>query len=82
MTFYYTNQQSTRLMFYHDHALGITRLNVYAGVAAGYLIIDPYEEDLINGTNLTGINPTSAKAIPDQADLGTLQLRDSFDHSG
>ena len=64
MTFYYTNQQSNRLMFYHDHALGITRLNVYAGEAAGYLIVDPYEEDLINGTNLTGINPTSVKAIP------------------
>ena len=29
MTFYYTNQQSARLQFYHDHAYGITRLNVY-----------------------------------------------------
>ena len=72
MTFYYTNQQSNRLMFYHDHAPGITRLNVYAGEAAGYLLVDPYQEDLINGTNNTGINPTSAKAIPDQADLGPL----------
>ncbi len=27
-TFYYTNQQSARLMFYHDHAYGLTRLNV------------------------------------------------------
>ena len=36
-TFYYTNQQSARLLFYHDHAWGITRLNVYAGEAAGYL---------------------------------------------
>lgn len=41
MTFYYPNQQSSRLMFYHDHAYGITRLNVYAGEAAGYLLIDP-----------------------------------------
>ena len=47
MTFYYTNQQSARLMFYHDHAVGITRLNVYAGVAAGYLIHDPVEDNLI-----------------------------------
>jgi FtsP/CotA-like multicopper oxidase with cupredoxin domain len=54
-TYYYTNQQSNRLMFYHDHAYGLTRLNVYAGEAAGYLIVDPYEEDLINGTNNTGI---------------------------
>ena len=28
LTFYYTNAQSARLQFYHDHALGITRLNV------------------------------------------------------
>jgi FtsP/CotA-like multicopper oxidase with cupredoxin domain len=71
-THYYTNQQSGRLMFYHDHAIGITRLNVYAGLAAGYLIVDAYEDDLIDGTNNTGINPTNAKAIPDQADLGPL----------
>ena len=43
MTFYYPNQQSGRLMFYHDHAYGITRLNVYAGEAAGYLLVDPVE---------------------------------------
>ncbi len=47
MTFYYTNQQSARLMFYHDHAWGITRLNVYAGEAAGYLIRDDTESKLL-----------------------------------
>ena len=51
MTFFYTNQQSARLLFYHDHSYGITRLNVYAGEAAGYLITDPTEKALIaNGT--------------------------------
>ena len=48
MTFYYTNQQSARLMFYHDHAWGTTRLNVYAGEAAGYLITDDTEKKLVN----------------------------------
>jgi FtsP/CotA-like multicopper oxidase with cupredoxin domain len=47
MTFYYSNEQSARLMFYHDHAFGITRLNVYAGEAAGYLLTDAVEQDLI-----------------------------------
>jgi PKD repeat protein/FtsP/CotA-like multicopper oxidase with cupredoxin domain len=47
LTFYYTNQQSARLMFYHDHAYGITRLNVYVGEAAGYLIQDPTEAGLV-----------------------------------
>ena len=46
-TFYYTNEQSARLMFYHDHAWGITRLNVYAGEAAGYMIQDPTEQALV-----------------------------------
>lgn len=49
MTFFYTNQQSARLMFYHDHAWGITRLNVYAGMAAGYIISDDTEAALVNG---------------------------------
>ena len=39
-TFFYTNQQSARLMWTHDHAWGITRLNVLAGEAAGYLVTD------------------------------------------
>jgi FtsP/CotA-like multicopper oxidase with cupredoxin domain len=47
-TYYWTNQQSARLMFYHDHSYGITRLNVYAGEAAGYLVTDAVEEDLIS----------------------------------
>ncbi|MBI4935733.1 MAG: Ig-like domain repeat protein [Actinobacteria bacterium] len=52
MTFFYTNQQSARLMFYHDHAWGITRLNVYAGEAAGYLITDEVEQSLFGPTGL------------------------------
>lgn len=65
LTFFYSNQQSARLMFYHDHAYGITRLNVYAGEAAGYVLTDQVEQDFINRTNLSGANPTSAKILPD-----------------
>jgi FtsP/CotA-like multicopper oxidase with cupredoxin domain len=57
-TFFYTNQQSARLMFYHDHAWGITRLNVYAGEAAAYLITDDAEQSLVDN----GIIP--AEQIP------------------
>ncbi len=53
-SFYWTNQQSGRLMFYHDHAYGITRLNVYAGEAAGYLIADPVEEDALSNATVPG----------------------------
>ncbi|MDA8180046.1 MAG: multicopper oxidase domain-containing protein, partial [Deltaproteobacteria bacterium] len=53
-TFYWTNQQSGRFMFYHDHSWGITRLNVYAGEAAGYLIQDNVELALVNGGTVGG----------------------------
>ena len=54
-TFYWTNQQSGRFMFYHDHAYGITRLNVYAGEAAGYLIVDPQEESMMAAGTIPNI---------------------------
>ena len=46
LTFFYTNKQSARLMWYHDHAYGLTRLNVYAGEVAGYALKDTYEQNL------------------------------------
>lgn len=64
LTFYWTNQQSNRLMFYHDHSYGITRLNVYAGEAAGFLLVDQFEDDLIDGTNIAGANAGSLRALP------------------
>ncbi len=42
--YFYPNNQSTRMMWYHDHAVGITRINAYAGVATGYLIQDSYDK--------------------------------------
>jgi spore coat protein A len=36
----YPNETSARLIWYHDHAFGLTRTNVYAGLASGYLITD------------------------------------------
>ncbi|HEX7575092.1 MAG TPA: twin-arginine translocation signal domain-containing protein, partial [Candidatus Methanoperedens sp.] len=44
--YYYPNQQSARFVWYHDHAVGITRLNAYAGIASGYIIRDLFERSL------------------------------------
>jgi FtsP/CotA-like multicopper oxidase with cupredoxin domain len=66
MTLYYTNQQSARLMFYHDHAWGITRLNVYAGEAAPYLVTDDTEQALINGGALDGLGYGTPLVIQDK----------------
>ncbi len=46
-SYYYTNAQSARLMWYHDHAMGITRTNAYAGIAAPYILLDSFEIDLV-----------------------------------
>jgi spore coat protein A len=39
----YPNNQSARFMWFHDHAMGITRTNAYAGLASGYLLVDDIE---------------------------------------
>lgn len=51
--FEYTNDQPATTLWYHDHALGITRLNVYAGMAGFWLIRDEVEDAL----NLPGPAP-------------------------
>ena len=43
---FYPNCQPSTTLWYHDHALGITRLNVYAGLAGFYLIRDEAEKAL------------------------------------
>ncbi|MDJ0735807.1 MAG: multicopper oxidase [Nostocaceae cyanobacterium] len=52
-TYTYDNDQEAATIWYHDHALGITRLNVYAGMAGFYLIRDDNEQGLID----TGVLP-------------------------
>jgi FtsP/CotA-like multicopper oxidase with cupredoxin domain len=44
----YPNNQSARMVWYHDHAIGITRLNAYAGLVSAYIIRDPLEAGLIS----------------------------------
>ena len=78
MTFFWTNQQGGRLMFYHDHAYGITRLNVYAGEAAGYLLYDPAEESALLNATVPGTIATNNtnQTAPDLAHLIPLVIQD------
>ncbi len=50
----YDNDQEAATLWYHDHALGITRLNVYAGLAGFYLLRDENENQLIADGVLPG----------------------------
>lgn len=45
-TFEYPNHQPGALLWYHDHTMGITRLNVYAGLAGPYIVREPDESSL------------------------------------
>lgn len=46
--YYYPMNQSARMLWYHDHALGTTRINAYAGIASALLIRDGFEIGLKN----------------------------------
>jgi spore coat protein A, manganese oxidase len=37
----YPNTQEAAMIWFHDHLLGATRLNVYAGLAGAYAVVDP-----------------------------------------
>jgi spore coat protein A len=45
-TYAYPNNQDACTLWYHDHAIGQTRLNIYAGLAGAYLIRDDEEDAL------------------------------------
>ena len=52
--YYYPNNQGARLVWYHDHSIGTTRLNAYAGIASAYVIYDDYELGLVAANHLPG----------------------------
>lgn len=72
MTFYYTNQQSARMMFYHDHSNGTTRLGVYSGEISGLLLHDQEEGKLMVAA---GVRPASNPNVtnPDQEKVFVIQ---------
>jgi len=45
-TYVYPNEQDAALLWYHDHSMGINRLNMYAGMFGLYIVRDAVEESL------------------------------------
>ena len=84
----YPNDQDAATVWYHDHALGITRLNVYSGMAGFYLIRDNEDTlglgDQTNAFNLPSLGNEIGLAIQDRTfnSDGSLfynaQLEDAF----
>jgi len=64
----YPNDQRATTLWYHDHSLGMTRLNVYAG-PAGFYIIRGGPDD-----NVTGTLPGPAPALGDPAGVDYFEI--------
>jgi spore coat protein A len=69
----YPNSQPATTLWFHDHALGITRLNVFSGLAAFYLLRDQYDTGQPD-------NPLRLPAGPQEIEL-LIQDR-QFDTNG
>jgi FtsP/CotA-like multicopper oxidase with cupredoxin domain len=68
--FQYPNSQRASTIWYHDHTLGMTRLNVYAGPAGFFLIRGgPGDEVIDTRTGRDAILPGPAPAIGDPPGL-------------
>jgi spore coat protein A len=70
----YDNDQDAATLWYHDHALGITRLNVYAGLAGFYLLQDQNRLNLIQQGVLPSGDFDIGMAIQDRAFTSDGQL--------
>ena len=65
-SFRYPNSQRPSTLWFHDHTLGLTRLNLYAGLAGFYLIRsdDPADHPTVAGSGATAALPSEAYEIP------------------
>ena len=71
----YPNTQRASTIWYHDHTLGMTRLNVYAGPAGFFLIRGgPGDEVLDSRDGRPGVLPGPAPAIGDPAGLTYYEI--------
>nr|BBH95756.1 spore coat protein [Thermogemmatispora argillosa] len=71
--YWYPNQQPATTLWFHDHTLGVTRLTLFSGLAAFYLIRDAYD---------TG-QPNNPLGLPAGAHEIELMIQDrQFDTRG
>jgi spore coat protein A, manganese oxidase len=83
--FIYPNTQPAATLWFHDHSMGITRLNAYAGIAAVYLIKDPAVEGVGALANLPKgryANPVAPTLQSDEFDLPVVIQDKDFTEDG
>ena len=67
-TFQYPNDNRASTLWYHDHTLGMTRLNVYAGPAGFYIVRDGPAGDKAVLDNRTGVPAVLPGPAPKEGD--------------
>ena len=73
--FDYPNSQRATTLWYHDHSLGMTRLNVYAGPAGFYLLRGGPSDRVLDGaTGLPGVLPGPAPALGDLPGMSYYEI--------
>jgi spore coat protein A len=66
-TFQYPNANRASTIWYHDHALGMTRLNVYAGPAGFYIVRGGPDDSVVDTRdNSTAVLPSPAPKANDK----------------
>ena len=83
--FTYPNSQGAATLWFHDHSMGITRLDAYAGVAAFYVIKDPVVEGAGALANLPKgryANPVVPSLQSDEFDLPVVLQDKAFTEDG
>ena len=75
--FDYTNDQRANTLWYHDHAMGLTRTNVYAGLSGFYLIRGGGGDIITNSSDggdaiLPGPAPTTKQQYLDSIETGNV----------
>lgn len=74
----YPNRQRAALLWYHDHAMGLTGPNVFAGLAGLYIVRDPEEDALRENHHL----PSGAHEVPLLIQDRNLDLDDAGNFTG
>lgn len=72
--YYYPNQQSMRLMWYHDHAHDQTRTNAYSGLATAYLLLDGINQAYVDQGKIPGLTSTIPLVWQDKVFVGPTTL--------
>jgi spore coat protein A len=72
--FQYDNDQAAATLWYHDHTLGMTRLNVYAGPAGFYLLRGGPGDDVRDATGQPAVLPGPAPALGDAPGTGYFEI--------